>query len=94
MPQMTSWQDLMKHRHIRNAMVALGNLGPVTDPFKDEVKGYCYDDDGGSFKVYYSADDLISMSRAIDSVASWLAVRKACAETEQQSVPAPTAGQE
>lgn len=91
MPQMTSWQDLMTHRHIREAMVALGNCGPLTDPLKAEVKGCCYDGDDGSFKVYYSADDLFLMAKALESVAAWLVVRKACAETEQQ--PALTAGQ-
>lgn len=66
------WGDLSEVT--RMVMKSLGNFTPTADASRRTVKGYTYDDEGGS-KDYWDSDDLRAVAAACAEVAEWLDAR-------------------
>ena len=62
-------------------MKELGNFSPTVHTSAKEIKGYTYNDDGGS-KTYWDSSNLRELASSCNEVADWLDARALEKETK------------
>jgi len=66
-----NWDELPERA--LETMKLLGDFRPLTDLTKKEVKGYMWDsEEYGTYKKYFSSNQLREMAEDLNLVAQWL----------------------